>query len=51
MELPPKLPNTNLAGLTYQPLAKAVPFESKATVQKWIDENDTKAMTLHAWQV
>jgi hypothetical protein len=48
---PLKLPDTNLAGLTYQPLPKSVPFESKATVQRWIDENDTKSMTLHAWQV
>ncbi|VTS03671.1 Uncharacterized protein OS=Sinorhizobium meliloti (strain SM11) GN=SM11_chr0905 PE=4 SV=1 [Gemmata massiliana] len=47
----PELPQTNLLGLAYQPLPKWVPFESKDTVQKWIDENDTKAMTVHAWQL
>lgn len=45
------LANKNLLGLTYQPLPKWVPFESKDTVQKWIDESDTRSMLHHAWQL
>jgi hypothetical protein len=48
---PAKLPDTNLQGLTYKPLPAWVPFESKDTVQKWIDGNDTRSMTVHAWQL
>ena len=41
----------NGIGLTYTPMPEWFEFRKSAEVQRWIDQNDTKAMIEHAWEL
>jgi hypothetical protein len=43
-------PPPNSLGLTYTTIGAAFRHQQPATVQGWIDTNDTKAMIEHAWE-
>ena len=44
-------PGPNGIGLTYTPMPEWFEFRKAAEVQRWIDQNDTKAMIEHAWEL
>jgi hypothetical protein len=41
----------NGIGLTYTPMPEWFEFRKSAEIQRWIDQNDTKAMIEHAWEL
>jgi hypothetical protein len=41
----------NSFGLTYTPIPKTFKFQSDATVNGWIKQNDTKSMIQHGWEL
>ena len=41
----------NSLGLTFTPMPDWFHFQSSETVQAWINEDDTKSMMEHAWEL